>query len=211
MKGAFVLLLLGGVAQATPVRGTVTLPVDKPEPPSGHWRIENGLLPVAPRSEPAEAAVALEPATPAAIDAPAPVVVELHGLRIDPRVITVAVGGVVQFHNGDRVPHTLFVDKQASVMAPETTPAGQTRGQKFAVAGEYRVRDQELPHVGAWVLALTTPYVTTLDEKGAFKLDVPEGKYTVRLFYRGAWVVSQALTIGSKATEVSISVPKGRE
>jgi hypothetical protein len=135
------------------------------------------------------------------------VTLSLHGLRLDPRVAAIPVGGSVEFKNDDRVPHTLFVDKATTLMPPAPTPAGQSRTQKFYAVGEYRIRDEEYPHVEATVLVVQSPYVTRLDEKGAFKLDVPEGKYTIKVFWRDKWVLSQPLEVTGRATEVNLQVP----
>lgn len=199
-------------ASATVVRGAVLLP---PQPRvierDAHWRVENGVLPIGPRvPDPRlDVVVALDggPGSSKAQAAAENTTVDLHGLRLDPRVAVVAVGGTVEFKNDDRVPHTLFVEHGASLMPPTPTPSGQTRTQKFYAAGEYRIRDDEYPHIDGTVVVLQTPYFARLDDKGNFKLDVPEGKYTLRVFWRGKWVVSQPLEVGAHATEVTVQVP----
>src|SRR4051794_30073554 len=100
------LFALGSVAHATPVRGTVTLPEPKAEAPRAYWRVDNGQLPVAARAGEREAVIVLDPGKPVPRgDEPAPTVnVELHGLRLDPKVAAVPVGGTVNFKNADRVP-----------------------------------------------------------------------------------------------------------
>src|SRR5262249_8800785 len=133
--------------------------------------------------------------------------VSLHGLRLDPRVSIVPVGGTVEVKNDDRVPHTLFIEKATTLMPATPTPAGQTRTQKFFAAGEYRVRDEEYPHIDGTVLVVQTPYATRLDEKGNFKLDVPEGKYTLKVFYRDKWVVTQTIDVDARTKEVALQVP----
>jgi plastocyanin len=205
IRVACVLLLLGAPALAAPVHGTVKLG-DEPrnDPPSGYWRVENGVLPVQPATDAREAVVVLEPAVaPAKTAEPPTVTVELRGLRLDPRVLVVPVGATVQFKNADRVPHTLHAD---TVLATETTPGGQTRTQKFSALGEFKIRDEEYPHLSGMVLVVTTPYFATLEPSGAFKLDAPEGKYTARVWWRGAWVASQPVSVGHG--EINIVVPR---
>jgi hypothetical protein len=202
-------MLLCSTASATTVRGTVTLP---PEPRSSdhdaHWRVENGMIAIGPRvPDPrTEVIVALEGAADREARVPNATVL-LHGLRIDPRVVVVPVGGSVEFKNDDRVPHTLYVEHATSLMKPEPTPAGQARTQRFYATGEYRIRDEEYPHVDGVVLVLKTPYFTRLDDKGQFKIELPEGKYTLRVFFRDRWVVTQPLEVGPRATEVTVQVP----
>ena len=196
-------------ASAATVRGSVMLP---PEPRGAdhdaHWRVENGVLPVGPRvPDPRlDVIVVLDGAANAKAQLPN-ATVTLHGLRLDPRVVVVPVGGSVEFKNDDRVPHTLYVEKATTLMPPAPTPAGQTRAQKFYAAGEYRVRDEEYPHIDGTVVVVQSPYVARLDEKGNFKLDVPEGKYTLKVFWRDHWAATQALEVTGRTTEVTLQLP----
>jgi plastocyanin len=209
-------LLLGaasaslGVASAATVRGTITLPQDTADPRETQWRVENGVLPVGPRQPDPHSEVIVMLVggrVPTRKEEPQPAQVELHGLRLDPRVLPVLVGTTVEFKNNDRVPHSLYVDRATTVMAPQPTPAAQSRKQKFDVAGEYRIRDEDYPHIQGAVVAVSSPYFTRVDDKGAFRLEVPEGKYTLKVFYRTNWVVSQPLDVGPHAADVTVPIP----
>ncbi len=196
-------------AAAATVRGTVMLPAEpRTVDRDAHWRVENGLLPVGPRTPDPhlDVIVVLEGAGPGKTQLPN-ATVTMHGLRLDPRVVAVPVGGAVDFKNDDRVPHTLYVEKATTLMPPTPTPAGQTRMQKFYAAGEYRVRDEEYPHIDGTVLVVQSPYVARLDEKGNFKLDVPEGKYTLKVFWHDHWALTQALEVTGHASEVTVQLP----
>ena len=46
-----------------------------------------------------------------------------------------------------------------------------------------------------------------LDEKGNFKLDVPEGKYTLKVFWHDHWALTQALEVTGHANEVTVQLP----
>lgn len=209
-SGVFaVLLMAASPAWATAVRGSVLLP---PEPRvverDAHWRVENGVLPIGPRvPDPrTEVVVALE-GGPSAKGAAPNATVDLHGLHLDPRIAVIPIGGSVTFKNDDRVPHTLYVEHGATLMPPTPTPSGQSREQRFFAAGEYRVRDEEYPHIDGMVVVLSTPWFSRLDDKGNFKFDVPEGKYTLRVFFRDKWVVTQPLEVGPHTAEVTVQVP----
>jgi plastocyanin len=209
VRVGLIAMLLCSTATAATVRGTVSLPPEPRGPDhDAHWRVENGIIAIGPRSpDPKlDVIVVLEGARAAEARVPN-ATAELHGLRLDPRVVVVPVGGTVEFKNDDRLPHTLYVEHATSLMKPEPTPSGQSRTQKFYASGEYRVRDEEFPHVDGMVLVLQSPYFARLDEKGQFKLDVPEGKYTLRVFYRDRWVVTQPLDVAAHTTEVTIQVP----
>ncbi|MDB4970503.1 MAG: hypothetical protein JWN44_6192 [Myxococcales bacterium] len=210
-RGLVAVVFVGwaSVAAAASVRGTVMLPTEpRIADHESHWRVENGVLPLGPRvPDPhLDVIVVLEGAPNANAKVPN-TVVELHGLRLDPRVTVVPIGGSVEFKNSDRVPHTLYMDRGTSLMPPAPTPSGQSRTQKFFAAGEYRIRDEEYPHVEGTIVVLQSPYFARLDEKGNFKLEVPEGKYTLKVFFRDKWVVSQPLEVAGRANEVTVQVP----
>jgi hypothetical protein len=170
--------------------------------------VENGVLPIGPHLPDPHLDVIVAIDAPAKKEAALPdAQVELHGLRMEPRVIVIPVGGAVDFKNSDRVPHTLYLEHAASLMPPTPTPSGQSRKQKFFAAGEYHVRDEEFPHVDGMVLVLQTPYFARLDEKGTFKLDLPEGRYTLRVFWHDKWAITQSLEVGKATTEVNLQVP----
>lgn len=204
-----IVALWASTAAAATVKGTVLLP---PEPRvvdrDAHWRVENGVLPVGPRTPDPhlDVIVVLEGATNGKAQPPN-ATVTMHGLRLDPRVVAIPVGGAVDFKNDDRVPHTLFLEKATTLMPATPTPAGQTRMQKFYAAGEYRVRDEEYPHIDGTVLVVQSPYVARLDEKGNFKLDVPEGKYTLKVFWHDHWALTQALEVTAHTNEVNVQLP----
>ena len=90
----------------------------------------------------------------------------LHGLGSIPAWSAIPVGGTVEFKNDDRVPHTLYIEKATTLMPPTPTPAGADARAEVLRAGEYRVRDEEYPHIDGTVLVVQTPYVARLDEKG---------------------------------------------
>jgi hypothetical protein len=209
VRAGLIALFIASTASAGTVRGTVLLPAEpRPADHDAHWRVENGVLPVGPRTPDPHLDVIIALDGPPRKDATLPdAQVELHGLRMDPRLVVVPVGGAVEFKNSDRLPHTLYLEHASSLMAPTPTPSGQSRKQKFFAAGEYHVRDEEFPHVDGVVLVLQTPYFTRLDEKGAFKIDLPDGKYTMRVFFHDKWVVKQSLEVGPHPTEVTVQVP----
>jgi hypothetical protein len=203
-----VALGLGGLARAAAVRGTVTLsPESRAPESSGSWRVENGVLPVTSRAlDRGELMVVLDGGPPK--ESPPPTItVELHGMRLDPRMVVTTPGATLSIKNSDRVPHTLYADSATSVIPAQPMPVGQTRTVKIDAIGQYRIRDQEYPHVEGTVLITLSPYAASVDDKGAFKIEAPEGKYTLRVFWRGLEVVTQPLDVGSRTTEVAISVP----
>jgi hypothetical protein len=193
-------------ARAATVKGTVIVPPEPhPSDAQAHWRVENGVLPVVPRGLDVrgEVVVVLDPEGAPKLPEPAPTVtLELHGLRLDPRAIAVPVGATVEFKNSDRVSHTLYAERLPTLMPPEPTAPGQVRAQRFLAPGEYRILDEEYPHIAGTVVVVDTPYVAAVDERGAFRIEVPEGRYTLRAFCRGAWMASRPLEVGPHTPDV---------
>jgi hypothetical protein len=188
-------------AVAGTLRGTIFFPQEaKPADPRplANWRVENGLLPitpVAPESR-TDAVVVIEPASPPEPTTTAQVTVEAHGLRLDPRVVVASVGTTFNFKNTDRVARSLFLKNKASFMPAEATQPGQTRALRFPEAGEFELRDDAYPHASAMLLVVPSSYFVHADEKGSFKIDAPDGKYTLKVFFRGVWAASQQVEVG---------------
>jgi hypothetical protein len=218
-RAAWVLVLVGawiGVGRAAQVRGTVTLPPEMRapspsyDPRDGHWRIENGVLPPGPRvPDPrTEVVVVLEGGEkPEDKDEKPTLTVELHGLRADPKVLVAPLGATVVFKNSDRVPHSLYIDNAQTLMGPEQTPANRTREVKLFAPAEYQVRDEEFPHLVCTIVVPASGRAAAVDDKGTFRLDVPEGKYTLKVYWRGAWVLTQPLEVGPRTTDIALQVP----
>jgi len=203
--GVYLLALLLAfpvAAGAGTLRGTIFFPQEsKPtEPrPLANWRVENGTLPIVPPAAESrtDAIVVVEPTKPG--EPPAGrATVECRGLKIEPRVTVAPVGSTFDFKNTDRLPRTLYLANGENFMAREATAPGQTRSVKFTVAGEFEVRDADFPHAAATLLVVPTQYVGHSDDKGSFKIDVPDGTYTLKVFFRGIWAASQSVEVSEK-------------
>lgn len=200
-------------ALAGDLKGTVVLPAGfkpaKQRHPT-HWRAENGVLPIAhPLRDPrTEMIVYLEGGKAPTPDKPQTVVMEISGYRFDPYCVAVLAGGTVEFKNTGRVGHVIY-DKQ-KVMAPGAIKPGESRKQKYHAEGEYDIREEEFPHMRGVVKVLSTPLFARPDAKGTFTIgSVPDGKWTVKVWYRGAVLVQTTAEVGAdKAAEVVLKVPE---
>jgi hypothetical protein len=217
LRAGLVLGMLLGVAsfaRAGVVRGQLTIPTDRGDPPGeGLWRIDNGILPVVPRTvDPrSECVVLLVPRTEPKKEKDKkeePVVVELRGLRLAQTAIAVPLGGQLDLKNEDRVPHTMYTAApDETVMPMRPTPAGATRSEKMQRPGTFMLLDDELPHVRGWIVVTDGGIAVRPDERGAFSATVPDGRYSLKLFYRGAFVVERDLDLGGKPIELSFTLP----
>ena len=197
---------------AGPLKGTVVLPVGfKPatQRHPTHWRVENGVLPVAhPLRDPrTEMIVYLEGGKAPASDKVQTAVMEVVGYRFDPYCVAVLAGGTVEFKNSGRVGHVIY-DKQ-KVMPPTAIKPGESRKQKYHAEGEYELREEEFPHMKGVVKVLSTPLYARPDAKGAFSIDnVPDGKWTVKVWYRGAVLTQATVEVTEGGAEVVLKVPE---
>ena len=195
--------LLAAPALATSVKGQVAQP---PRRPAGYWRVESGVVPVQPAAPRPDTVVVLQ-GWKGAAPAAKTVTVEIAGLQANPPVVVVGEGSVVEFKNGDRVPHDLSVPDQPSLMPLERLAPDKMRRQRFAEAGAYLVRCAEYPHVAVSVIVVSSPYYAVVDEKGNFKIaDVPEGKGTLRVWSQGRWAHEQELEVAGKSVDVPVKV-----
>jgi len=201
-------------AHAGSVRGQISFATERVEPAAdGLWRIENGILAVSARiADPrSECVVLLEPKGPARskdTGKPEPVTAALRGLRLHPVVLLAPLGAMVEIKNEDRVPHTLaVVGNDADVFPAHATPAGATRSERPKRPGVFALRDEEFPHVRGWLVVTDTAIAARPDEHWAWKLEAPEGEYTLKVLYRGGVALERAISVGAKSVEVNLTLP----
>jgi hypothetical protein len=208
---ALALLLASSPGRAGVVRGQVTIPADRGDAPiEGLWRVDNGVLPVVPRAiDPrVECALVLVPLKAEAPKKDDNVTVELRGLRMSPTAIAVPLGAQVDFKNEDRVPRTLYTAAPEETVVPlRPTPANATRSEKMTRPGTFLLLDDELPHVRGWLIVMPGGINVKLDEHGAFNAQVKEGRYNVKLFFRGSYVVERDIDVGKNPVELQLALP----
>jgi plastocyanin len=206
-------LALAGAVQAATVRGTVVIPqagrAAGERFPSFWPRLENGLLPIGPPlvSALAEALVVLEGATTSASWS-GNVVMELAGSDFSPRLVPVLTGTTVEFKNVDRLAYTLYSPEHTSFFGREETLPGRSRKIKFLAQGAFAVRCEEFPHMEGAILVLQSNLFARPDERGGFRIEnVPEGRYTVRVFFRGSYVHQQTIEVGKSSLDLTLKLP----
>lgn len=221
MRGLAFFLLIGAAALtseraavAAPVAGKVTLPTELKagRRHHGYWRLENGIVPVAPASARGDTVVVLT-GTKGQAPAAKTITVEIAGLQATPSTVVVGEGSVVEFKNNDRVPHDLSTPANTSLMAIERLPPRGVRRQKFSTAGAYVVRCTEYPHMIVSVLVVNTPHFAVVDDKGAFKMpDVAEPKAALKVWSDGRWVHEQEIdTAAAGDLQVKVAAPGNKE
>lgn len=204
----------GAVAHAGTVRGQLSVAAERSEPSAdGLWRIDNGILPVVPRAVDlhGECMIVLVPQPEGhARDLKKEEVVtaEVRGLRLSPQVITLPFGAAIEIKNEDPVPHALTLRLADETILPSReTPAGAVRSERIQRPGTFELRDDEQPHLRGWVIVTDGGAALRPDEHGAFKGEVPDGRYLLRVFARGGYAIERAIEVGSKPVELQLTVP----
>jgi hypothetical protein len=208
--GVGVSLLGAHSAWAAPVRGVVSLPQELKSGRRlrGYWRIENGIVPLAPAANHGDTVVVLTGVKGTAPPART-VTVEISGFAAQPTTVVVGEGSVVELKNSDRVAHDFSIPDVPALMPLERLAAGGLRRQKFLTGGGYTIRDAEYPHLVISVIVVGSPYFAAVDDKGAFKLpDAPEGKATLKVWSQGRWVHQQEIEVGPKSSDLVVKVPE---
>lgn len=205
------LLASGSLAHATGLKGQVVFPNPAPmpsrtPPPIACWRIENGVLLPAPSHETHDPVMlVLEPMKLPDGEIP-PVVLTAKKMRLEPRIVAAQKGAAIQIKNTDKAPRTFFLKNGDVFMGREPTAPGATREVKLTELGDYAIADADYPYGGALVLIVNSPYAARADDKGGFAFDVPDGRYVLRAWYRGAWDKGQTIEVGKGPKEVTVKV-----
>jgi plastocyanin len=114
-----------------------------------------------------------------------------------PRVLAIPTGSTVQFPNDDPVFHNVF-----SLNPPEPFDLGlyregASKSQTFKEPGVYRVFCNIHPQMSAVILVVATPYIVEADASGAYRLELPAGRYRVTAWSERSQPVSAEVTVSA--------------
>jgi len=114
-----------------------------------------------------------------------------------PHVLPVLVGTTVDFKNSDAVLHNVFSpDKCADKFNLGSWPQGQVRSYAFKVPCAATLLCNVHPEMEGFVVAVPTPYFAVTDKSGAYTIpDVPDGKYTVKVWHPKLKETSSEVTV----------------
>ncbi len=114
-----------------------------------------------------------------------PEIMDQIAIAFVPRLIVARAGQLVEFHNGEDVPHTVRVVETAndSTLFNVVSLMGQPYAHTFERMGGYAVTCDIHPGMVGFVLIVSTPYVAIAEDNGDFSMsDVPPGSYTLRVW-----------------------------
>jgi plastocyanin len=124
-----------------------------------------------------------------------------------PHVLPVLVGTTVDFKNSDAVLHNVFSpDKCADKFNLGSWPQGQVRSYTFKVPCAATLLCNVHPEMEGFIVAVPTPYFAVTDKTGAYAIpDVPDGKYTVKVWHPKLKEASRDVSVAG-ATEVDFEL-----
>ena len=95
-----------------------------------------------------------------------------------PRVLAVPVGSTVRFPNDDAIFHNVFSLSAGNAVRPRAlSRRRRRRAARSPRRACVRVFCNIHPQMTAFVVVVPTPWVTMADADGAFRLDLPPGRY----------------------------------
>lgn len=123
-------------------------------------------------------------------------VMDQRDIMFSPRVLPILVGTIVDFPNSDNVFHNVFSYSQAKDFDLGRYPTGESKAVLFERSGVVRVYCDIHAHMNATILVLDNPYFAKPDDEGMYVIkNIPEGSYTLKLWYGRDTVETRAVTI----------------
>lgn len=181
-------VLLPVAAQADVLTGTVTTKV----------RAGNQPAPVVVYAEP------LGGAAPARETKP--VTLSQRNKAFAPRVLGVPAGTVVSFPNDDDIFHNVFSLSPGNAFDLGLYRAGASKSRTFASPGVVRIFCNIHPQMTALVVAAPTPWVVTTGPDGAWRLDLPAGRYRLTAISERAAAVTADVTVSGATTSPALAL-----
>ena len=181
-------VLLPVAAQADVLTGTVTTKV----------RAGNQPAPVVVYAEP------LGGAAPAREGKP--VTLSQRNKAFAPRVLGVPVGTVVSFPNDDDIFHNVFSLSPGNAFDLGLYRAGASKSRTFATPGVVRIFCNIHPQMTALVVAAPTPWVVTTGADGAWRLDLPAGRYRLTAISERAAAVTADVAVSGATSSPPLAL-----
>ncbi len=149
----------------------------------------------------ATAVVYAEPLDGVAPSRPAaPVSIEQRDKTFVPRVLAVPVGTTVRFPNSDGIFHNVFSLSPGNAFDLGLYRSGASKSRTLTGPGLVRVFCNIHPQMTAVVVAAPTPWVAVTAAGGAFRLELPAGRYRVTALSERAAAVTAEVTVAGTTT-----------
>lgn len=162
---------------------------------------------VRPGAAPAPAVVYAEPlAGPVPPAAAGSFAIRQKNKTFTPRVLGVPVGAAVQFPNDDGLFHNVFSLTPGHAFDLGLYRSGASKSRTFTTPGVVRVFCNIHPQMTALVVAVATPWVVSAGPDGAFRFDLPAGRYKLTALSERAVAVSVEVTVAGVTAAPALSL-----
>ena len=199
-------LLLASPAHATKMSGKVTMKeaffealenAEKAQSKGSkayYWQLPNGIIPVRPPSVDPTSDIAVvlfkEDADASKPDQKTNVVVETG--QLEKAVIVTRPGSTIKFTNESPFIHELY-SPDLSSFKPEAQSKGAFRPIEFKTEGIFKIKCRRMPGFLGYVV-VTTGKDIDVKSDGTFSGEIEPGKYTLKVFFHGAWIHKQSFS-----------------
>ncbi|MCC6992615.1 MAG: hypothetical protein IT181_26665 [Acidobacteria bacterium] len=123
-----------------------------------------------------------------------------------PRLLGVPVGAVVAFPNDDDIFHNVFSLSPGHAFDLGLYRAGAPKSRTFASPGVVRVFCNIHPQMTALQVVVPTMWIAAAGADGAWRLDLPPGRYTVTALSERAAPVTTDVTVAGATTAASLAL-----
>lgn len=135
--------------------------------------------------------------------------VDQKNMQFIPHVLPVVAGTAVDFHNSDALLHNVFSpDACADRFNLGTWPQGQVKSFTFKKDCFASLLCKVHPEMEGFIAVLPTPYFAVTAADGSYDIkNVPDGKYTVKVWHPKLKTAQKSVTVAGSA-EANFEIAK---
>lgn len=135
--------------------------------------------------------------------------VDQKNMQFIPHVLPVVAGTAVDFHNSDALLHNVFSpDACADRFNLGTWPQGQIKSFTFKKDCFASLLCKVHPEMEGFIAVLPTPYFAVTAADGSYDIkNVPDGKYTVKVWHPKLKAAQKSVTVAGSA-EANFEIAK---
>jgi hypothetical protein len=176
----------------------------------GYWNEPNGVRPLASERVDLPSDIGVAIFREGAPEPEADPVLSLNVLTgsLERNVVIIRPKSRIKFIMKSPFDHELYAAGKHD-FKPQKQGSNSFRPIDFYSAGVFEVRCKLFPHFQGWIVATPATYVPEISSSGAFAVeDMEEGKYTLKVFFRGRWIVEKKFEVSGKKQEIAVTLKK---